>query len=263
MSPEDFLLRRAAAYQAFYEFLPLRRSTMPAGPDALMYRRLRFGSLMDMSVLDTRQYRDDQPCGDRFKPSCPEHMDPNRSIMGAAQREWLFDGLADSEARWNVLAQQVLVSRFRSYDDQGRETWTMDKWDGYPFDRAALFDALADSGAGNPIVLTGDIHSNWVGRLLRDFDDVNSEVLGTEFTCTSLTSGGNGEPSAPIGARALPHNPHFDFYNSQRGYVLCSVTPDVWTSRYRRVPIVEESGGPVEDLATFVVEDGRPGVQPG
>ena len=100
-----------------------------------------------------------------------------------------------------------------------------------------------------------------MGRLLRDFDDEHSEVVGTEFTCTSLTSGGDGEPQGRIGARALPYNPHFDFYNSQRGYALCSVTPEAWTTRYRRVPIVEEPGGPVEDLAAFVVEDGRPGVQ--
>ena len=72
----------------------------------------------------------------------------------------------------------------------------MDKWDGYPFDRAALFDTLADATVSNPIVLTGDIHSNWVGRLLRDFDDERSQVVGTEFTCTSLTSGGDGEPQA-------------------------------------------------------------------
>lgn len=261
-SPEAFLLRRAAAYQAFYEFLPLRRSTMPNGPDALMYRRLRFGRLMEMNVLDTRQYRDDQPCGDRFKPTCPDHVDPSRTILGSAQREWLFDGLTRSEARWNVLAQQVLLSRFRSVDAEGRETWTMDKWDGYPVERDAVLGLLADGAVANPIVLTGDIHSNWVGRLLRDFDDEGSEVVGTEFTGTSLTSGGNGEPRGEIGARALPYNPHFDFYNSQRGYVLCSVTPRSWTTRYRRVPIVEEPGGPVEDLAAFVVEDGRPGAQP-
>ena len=262
MSPENFLLRRAAAYQAFYEFMPLRRSTMPVGPNALMYRRLTLGSLMEMSVLDTRQYRDDQACGDRFKPSCDAHRNPDRSILGSAQRDWLFDALAESGARWNVLAQQVLMARFRGYDEQGRETWTMDKWDGYPADRSALLDTLATESVSNPIVLTGDIHSTWVGRLLRDFDDVDSEIVGTEFTCTSLTSGGNGEPEAAIGARALPFNPHFDFYNSQRGYALCSVTPDLWSTTYRRVPEVDTPGGLVETLATFAVENGRPGAHP-
>jgi alkaline phosphatase D len=260
-SPEDFLLRRAAAYQAFYEFLPVRRSSMPVGPDMQMYRRLRFGSLMEMNVLDTRQYRDDQPCVPKFGPSCPDHVDPARTILGAAQREWLFDGFSDSTARWNVLAQQVLVARFRNVNAEGDETWSMDKWDGYPAERQRLIDALGDSGVSNPIVLTGDIHSNWVARLLRDFEDERSDVVATEFVGTSISSGGNGRPNSRIGANALPHNPHFDFYNSQRGYVLASLTPGHWRSTYRIVPEVETPGGAVETLAEFVVENGHPGAQ--
>jgi alkaline phosphatase D len=181
--------------------------------------------------------------------------------MGTRQRAWLFEGLATSEARWNVLAQQVLVARFRNFDDEGSETWSMDKWDGYPVERQALLDAIAETAVANPIVLTGDIHSNWVARLLRDFENERSPVVGTEFAGTSLTSGGDGQPQAQIGANALPFNPHFDFYNSQRGYVVNSITPERWTATYRRVPIVEVPGGPVEDLATFVVEDGMPGAQ--
>ena len=261
-SPEALLLRRAAAYQAFYEFLPLRRSSMPAGPDMQAYRRLRFGRLLEMNVLDTRQYRDEQPCDGGFAPTCADHVRPDRTILGAGQRSWLFDGLAESSARWNVLAQQVLVARFRNRNGDGEETWSMDKWDGYPLERQALLDTLADSSVSNPIVLTGDIHSNWVSRLLRDFEDESSTVVATEFTGTSISSGGNGMPQAPIGANALPFNPHFDFYNSQRGYVLATVTPDRWTSTYRIVPQVEEPGGAVETLATFVVENGRPGAQP-
>jgi alkaline phosphatase D len=261
VDPRAFLLRRAAAYQTFYEFLPLRRSSMPAGPDMRLYRRMRFGSLVEMNVLDTRQYRDVQPCGVVVGTTCEEHVDPARTIMGETQRRWLFDGLAASQSRWNVLAQQVLVARFRTFDESGREQWSMDKWDGYPIERQALIDAFGDSGVSNPVVLTGDIHSNWVARLLRDFRDESSEVVGTEFAGTSLSSGGNGVPISAFSERALPHNPHFDFHNSQRGYVVLSVTPERLTSTYRRVPIVEEPGGPVETLATFVVEDGRPGAQ--
>jgi len=261
VDPRAFLLRRAAAYQAFYEFMPLRRSSMPVGPDMRLFRRLNFGTLVEMSVLDTRQYRDDQPCGSGFAPTCADHTDPARTIMGEAQRRWLFDGLAASESRWNVLAQQVLVARYRTFGEDGSERWSMDKWDGYPVERQSLLDAFGDTGASNPVVLTGDIHSNWVARLLRDFRDPDSEVVGTEFAGTSLTSGGNGVPISSFSERALPYNPHFDFHNSQRGYVVVSVTPERWTSTYRRVPIVEEPGGPVETLATFVVEDGRPGAE--
>ena len=126
-SPEVLLLRRAAGYQAFYEFLPLRRSSMPAGPDMQVYRRLRFGNLLEMNVLDTRQYRSDQPCGDRVKPTCAEHVERGQSMLGARQRDWLFGGLAASEARWNVLAQQVLFARLRGINSAGDETWSMDK----------------------------------------------------------------------------------------------------------------------------------------
>ena len=110
-------------------------------------------------------------------------------------------------------------------------------------------------------MLTGDIHSNWVARLLRDFDDERSQVVGTEFAGTSLTSGRNGQEQSAFGGRAIPHNPHFDFYNSQRGYVLASVAPEHWVTTYRRVRVVESTDGPVDTLATFVVEDGVPGAQ--
>jgi len=241
-SPEDFLLRRAAAYQTFYEFLPLRASSMPVGPDMPLYRRLQFGSLMEMNVLDTRQYRSDQPCGDRVKPTCAEHFDPDRSMLGSSQRNWLFNGFGESESRWNVIAQQVLVASLRYRNDEGDQLWSMDKWDGYPADRQRLIDAMADSGVPNPVVLTGDIHA-------------------TEFACTSLSSGGNGVAESRIGAAALAGNSHFDFYNSQRGYVVVGLTPDEWRSTYRIVPEVETRGGAVETAATFVVENGNPAAQ--
>lgn len=258
-SPETFLLRRAAAFQAYYEFMPLRRSSMPSGPDMRLYRRLRFGNLIEMSLLDTRQHRSDQPCGDGVAPTCDEHFAPGRTLLGDAQRGWLERGLAESGARWNVLAQQVLMARFRNRNEEGIETWSMDKWDGYPSERRAVLDALGDSGASNPVVLTGDIHSSWVTRLLRDFDDERSQVVGTELVGTSVSSGGDGQAMTWWGEAALGENAHVDFYDARRGYVHCSVGPDRWTARYRLVPVVERPGGPVETLATFVVEDGRPG----
>jgi alkaline phosphatase D len=260
-SKDELLLRRAAAYQAYYEFMPLRRSSMPSGPDMLLYRRLAFGDLLEMSVLDTRQYRSDQPCEDGNVPSCAAHVAPEQSILGAAQRDWLFEGLAATRARWNVLAQQVMVARFRGARDDGAETWSMDKWDGYPLERQALLDVFAESETPNPVVLTGDIHSNWVTDLLRDFDDERSPVVGTELVGTSLTSGGDGAPMTAGGERALANNPHIKYYNGQRGYVVCDVTPELWTAAYRVVPVVTEPGGPVETAATFVVEAGRPGAQ--
>jgi len=262
--PRDaFLLRRAAAYQAFYEFMPLRRSSMPDGPAMGIYRRLPFGQLLEMSVLDTRQYRSDQPCGDGTKPSCPGHVSPEQSILGADQRAWLFGGLRASEARWNVLAQQVMVARLRGVGDEGEDTWSMDKWDGYPVERRALLDVLADAAVPNAVVLTGDIHSNWVADLRRDFESNASETVATELVGTSISSGGDGADMTVGGARVLAANPHIKFYNGQRGYLRATVTPDRWTTDFRVVPLVSGPGGEVRTRATFVVENGRAGAQEG
>jgi len=258
---DEFLLRRAAAYQAFYEFMPLRRSSMPVGPDMQLYRRLRFGSLLEMNVLDTRQYRSDQPCAGA--PTCAQHIAPDQSILGAEQRNWLFAGLADTGARWNVLAQQVMMARLRGINDDGDETWSMDKWDGYPSERQATLELLAEVGTPNPIVLTGDIHSNWVADLHTDFDDLSSPIVGTELVGTSITSGGDGQDMSAGGERRLSNNPHIKFYNGQRGYVTAEVTPDLWISEFKIVPVVTEPGAAIETRATFVVENGRAGAQEG
>ena len=261
-SPETFLLRRAAAYQAFYEFMPLRRSSMPSGPDMQLYRRLSFGDLVEMNVLDTRQYRSTQPCGGGGnRPSCAAHVSDQQTILGQEQRRWLFEGLAASEACWNVLAQQVIVARLRRINDEGVDTWSMDKWDGYPVERQALLDLMAEEGTRNPVVLTGDIHSNWVTDLQRDFERESSEIVGTEFVGTSLSSGGNGRAMTGGGQRSMTNNPHVRFYNGQRGYVTATVTPELWTTEFRVVPNVTQPGGGVETAATFVVEDGRAGAQ--
>ena len=257
----ELLLRRAAAYQAFYEFMPLRRASMPVGPDAQIYRRLHFGNLIEMDVLDTRQYRSDQPCGDSGGLSCAQHIAPEQSILGARQRDWLFEGLATTNARWNVLAQQVMVARLRRTNADGDETWSMDKWDGYPAERQAMLGVLTEVGTPNPIVLTGDIHSSYVADLHTDFDDLSSPIAATELVGTSITSNGDGQDMTPGGERRLSNNPHLKFFNDQRGYVTAEVTPELWTSQFKIVPVVTDPGGALETRATFVVENGRPGAQ--
>ena len=227
-----------------------------------LYRRLSFGDLVEMNVLDTRQYRSTQPCGGGGnRPSCAAHVSDQQTILGQEQRRWLFEGLAASEACWNVLAQQVIVARLRRINDEGVDTWSMDKWDGYPVERQALLDLMAEEGTRNPVVLTGDIHSNWVTDLQRDFERESSEIVGTEFVGTSLSSGGNGRAMTGGGQRSMTNNPHVRFYNGQRGYVTATVTPELWTTEFRVVPNVTQPGGGVETAATFVVEDGRAGAQ--
>ncbi len=261
-SPDQLLLRRAAAFQAYYEFMPLRRSQLPSGPDMQLFRRLRFGSLMELHVLDTRQYRSDQPCGDGAKPVCDQARSPDQTMLGPEQERWLQGGLAASGARWNVVANQVLVSQIDRMRE-GQVVQSMDQWGGYRVERQRLLEFLGEVRSSNPVVITGDIHSNWAVDLKRNFDDPASEVVGAEFAGTSLSSGGDGGDGTEREAELRADNPHLHFFNGQRGYVRCSIGADRLTADYRVVPYVSQPGAPIDTRATFVVEDGRPGAQPG
>jgi alkaline phosphatase D len=259
--PEQFLLRRTAAYQAYYEFMPLRRSSLPAGPAMRIFRRFGFGRLVTVHVLDTRQFRSDQPCGSDRKPRCAEALSPAQRMLGVEQERWLRGGLRASDARWNVLANQVPIMELAQVAN-GTRTFPMDKWDGYVHERTRLLRFLADARPSNPIVITGDMHSNWVADLKLDFASPSSAVVGTEFVGTSISSGGDGSDSTSVGTAMLAQNPHIKFYNSHRGYVRCTVTPSSWTTDIRTLPYVRRPGAPIGTRASFVVESGRPGAHP-
>ncbi|MBL6454802.1 alkaline phosphatase D family protein [Belnapia sp. T6] len=156
-----FLAQRAAAFQAWWEAMPLRRAQRPQGADILAHRRLGFGGLVDLHVLDTRQYRDDQPCGDVNGPACPEVARPEAQMLGAAQEDWLMRGLGASAARWQVLAQQVMLMPRRFAND----AISMDKWDAYPAARDRLLRGFAERRIANAVVLSGDVHNAWAGEL--------------------------------------------------------------------------------------------------
>jgi alkaline phosphatase D len=263
--PEEFARRRAAAYQAYWEHMPLSRSRKPQGPDLQLYRRFHWGSLATFNALDTRQYRSDQPAGctaAERDPSgyCPGALDPSRTILGAEQREWLFAELASTRARWNVLAQQTALAPFDRDPGPGRTFGAGDNWDGYVADRQRLLDWIVEHRTPNPIVITGDSHQNWLRNVPPNSDEFDAPPVATEFMGTSITSG--GDPAAPTTSYGDdPQNPHIVFRNNNRGYVQCTVTPEVWTSEYRIVPTVLQRGAPASTLASFAVEDGVPGGQ--
>lgn len=261
VSPEDFLKRRAAAYQAYYEHMPLRAPAVPSGPDMKLYRRVGFGRLAEFFVLDTRQYRTDQPCGDGNKAPCGGELEPTATLMGEAQRDWLFTGLAASPARWNVLAQQVMMARVDRKPGEG-VLYSMDQWPGYEVDRRRVLKFLGEKRIANPVVLTGDIHTNWVNDLITDFDDLGGRTVASEFVGSSISSGGDG-PRAPKDLdKLLADNPFLKFHNTERGYVSCEVTDKLWRSDYRTVEYVSRPGAPLNTRASFVIENGQPGPKP-
>lgn len=259
-TPEEFARRRQLAYQVYYEHMPLRHTVLRAGHKVEIYRRLAFGNLATMYLLDTRQYRSNQPCDDGSKPACPESLDPRQTILGEAQERWLQQGLRQSRARWNILAQQVMIGALDSKAGP-EQAFPMDQWNGYHVARKRLLDFLHTNNSANPIVLTGDIHSNWVNDLKPEFYREDSPVVATEFVGTSITSGGDGTDVRPTTATMLAENPHIKFFNGQRGYVRCAVTPERWQTDYRVVAEVSKPAAAVTTRASFVVESGKPGAQ--
>jgi alkaline phosphatase D len=252
--PEYFLERRANAYQAYFEHMPLRPSRMPTGPDLPLYRRFTFGDLAEFNVLDTRQYRSDQTS------SVEEAKNSDRTLLGDVQEDWLVDGLASSTSQWNVLAQQVPFSATSENLSPDIENFGAgDKWDGYRADRNAVQDFMIQQSDLNPIVITGDVHRNFAYNIKADFSNPDSATVGTEYICTSITSFGNGSGITNYGGTA--NEPWQRFYNDRRGYVRCTLTPEQWKTDYRVVSAVTYPDAPVSTLASFVTDAGNPGAK--
>ena len=254
---EAFLERRAAAYQAYYENMPLRRSSAPKGPHMQLYRRFRFGDLVEMNVLDTRQYRTAHLCGKKWT-ECEAVADPKIDMLGNKQEIWLFDGLQKSKARWNVIAQQVPI--FQRRRPKGERRISGDKWDGYIASRGRLLNFLHKNKTSNPVVLSGDVHANWVSDLKLDFNDPGSTTVAAEFVTTSISSKGNGRNRRKRARKWIAANPHVKYYDARRGYLRVEVTRDRWKTDLRQVEFVEESGAPIETSASFEVKNGVAGV---
>ncbi|QEI08069.1 alkaline phosphatase [Pigmentiphaga aceris] len=272
---QAFLARRNAAYQAFYENMPLRASVLRHGlqglgtPDAVqVHARHDWGRLLRFHVLDTRQYRNPQACrtpgekpqGAVSPAQCPALIDPARSMLGTEQEDWLMQGLAQdagTDTRWSVLAQQTIFSQ-RNYRLAPEESYSGDTWDGYPASRQRLLNAISSTRPRNTVFVGGDIHQNYVCRVLADFAAPQSPVIASEFCGTSISSRSNATQHRT--QKIIDDNPHVLFARpDKRGYAIVDVTPKQWTTTLRVVDDVMRADSGVSTLARFVVNDGVPG----
>jgi alkaline phosphatase D len=245
--------------------MPLREAARPRGPDMTMHRFTDWGSLARIWMLDQRQYRSRPPCYGRPRAggqvvnttTCPEYLDPDSTMLGAAQERWLGETMAQSRARWNLFGQGVLMTEFVQPDRNGAPGHWTDAWSGHPAARARFIGQLAETRAANPIIMTGDIHSFWANDLKRDFADPRSPAIATELVGTSITSPGVPyEPFAAL-ARAMPHVRYFD--SRWRGYVGLDIAPTRTIASFRAISDVRSRDAGVRTLASFAIEDGRPG----
>ncbi|RYX93737.1 MAG: alkaline phosphatase [Comamonadaceae bacterium] len=267
----DFASRRAAAYQAFYEHMPLRASVLTRataglaqGAEMRIHSQVRFGRLASLHTLDARQYKDPQACsppgqgGSAYlnPETCPQWDDPARTMLGPAQERWLDDSFArNRDATWTVIGQQSLFGQRDTRPGPQRYLWN-DGWDGYTPARTRLTDSLRRHAVANPVLFGGDVHENWVGHVKADYDVPSSPSVGVEFCGTSLTSrssAGNDKK-----AQRLADNPHFIFADGlARGYGVAEFTPARMTVSLRAVEDVTRRDTGVRTLAEFAVAAGR------
>jgi len=252
----DFLARRARAFRAYYEHMPLRRSRQ-RGTSIRIHRRVHWGELASFHLLDTRRFRDDQACGDGERAGCHDRLDPGRTILGADQRRWLLDGLARSRARWNFIAQQVLMAQRDAMTGPGTR-FNMDGWDGYAAERARLLHRIKEVGVANPVVLTGDAHMHHAAELRPDFADPDSPRVAVELVTSSVSSDGDGYHDDARVAALLRENPHIAYLDERRGFVVCRVTAEEMTVDFRTLGYVSRRGAPARTTARFTVRSGHP-----
>jgi alkaline phosphatase D len=249
-----FAQRQRDAYQAWWEHLPVALpapiDTMEAEGDYQMYRSMQWGSLLTLALLDGRQYRTDQACGDRtlnLDPPCPETFDEARTMLGDEQEEWLLGVLAGSTATWNVITQQTVFGDVTI----GGAVLNFDQWDGYPVERNRIVEAL--DPADNTIVLTGDIHFAGIGTVRAGGRGTGTPVA-VELVATSISSGGLINPAVTEVVKAIPDI--LDAELDHRGYILHRVTPRQWTAEYRMVESVKVPDSEVFVHATYAVDAG-------
>ncbi|MFI6598347.1 alkaline phosphatase D family protein [Nonomuraea sp. NPDC050536] len=245
----DFKQRRAEAFRAYYENMPLRRTALQ-GAVLRVNRRISWGTLARFHLLDTRQFRDDQACMDGVRAGCDDRLSAKRTLLGADQWRWLEQGLRGSDARWNLLGQQILMAQRDYKVGPGREV-NLDSWDGYAAERTRVLGHLA--ATSNPIVLTGDAHMHHLADLKTDFDDPDSPVVAKELVTTSIASDGDGYRDRTWIAEALAENPHISFIDQRRGYLYGRLTASEVSVDFRTLDYISRRGAPARTAKTVVI----------
>ena len=256
--------RRLAAYQAWYEHQPVRIDPDPAGvPEDFaqieVQRAVPFGSLLSLFSIETRQHADVPPCrtdgglNSDEGPLCDQAFEPDRTNLGEAQETWLIDGLGDSRARWNVIANPLMLAGL-NVGTADTPAFTRDTWDGYPVVRERLLKAIAAAEVSNPVVVTGDWHASFVLDVHETPGDTTTPVVMPEFLASSISTVIFAEDYSAA-------NPHVRYFVPEHGYGLVTVTPDELRCEFHYIADEWDPDSPLAHVDTFVVADGERSAQ--
>jgi alkaline phosphatase D len=260
----QFLARRTAAYRAFLEHMPLRKSVLRDGGEIRIYDRFAWGSLALFHVLDDRQYRSHQVCpkpgrggSNVVGDECAERLDPKLTLLGAEQEAWLEQGFAQSRATWNVITQQTLFSPAGGKRNERVVHWT-DGWDGYPAARERMLDSITRARPANPLIIGGDVHAQYFANVRGPMVQGRAPILAAELCGTSITSQG---PSAKVVDAILAENADIRWANgSMRGYTLVDLTRTGMEAKLRALDNVKRADSGIRTAATYHAVAGRAGL---
>jgi alkaline phosphatase D len=178
-------------------------------------------------------------------------------MLGATQERWLADALARSTARWTLFGQQTVFAHFDQSGD-GPLAYRADAWNGYPAARARMLESLAQSRTRNPVILGGDLHAFMVNDVNARPEDPESPIVATELVTSSITSVGQSQAAFD---RWLPENPNVRLARGEeRGYLRLTLEPESLRAELVAVDDVQREDSPLHVLASFDVENGKPGV---
>jgi alkaline phosphatase D len=250
-----FLQRRRNGYQAFFEAMP--RMPFPGGANRI-YGSIRLGSLAELYLTDSRQYRSPQPCDDVELVACPADLVPGGTMLGAAQKAWLKAAVPAGRAKWNLLTSETMMM---ALDSSPGNHVNQDQWDGYSAEREEILSSFLAAGVENLVVLSGDLHTFIAGNLTTTGESTGTPV-GVELLGGSATSFGlpeeTGIPAAKLEALLPSADPHIVFGDFvHHGYCVVTVTADQVTGQFKTADITRPRAG-ATTLATFQVQSGTP-----
>ncbi|MCW3063221.1 MAG: hypothetical protein JWN32_393 [Solirubrobacterales bacterium] len=246
-----FAERQRNGYASFFEYQPFLRAR-PAGTK--IYRTVPLGATATLFLTDERQYRSPQPCHDQLLLPCAEDGAPSATMLGAEQKAWFKNALAADGATWKLWANELVLM---SLDSAPGVPLNPDQWDGYAAERAEILGFVHDRGIGNLVALTGDIHTFLAGNVTTT-GRFGGKGVGTEFVGGSITSKGLEALAAVVPALRTT-NPHLQYANlTRRGYMVVEASPQQLRVAYRSPTSVTVPQSPIETIASFVVESGRP-----
>ena len=266
--PEKFLRRKTAAIKAYCEHLPLRLSIRRQRGGLRVYQRTVIGDLLELNLLDCRQYRDQPPCLDETGrapiqiKSCEEALSGERSMVGREQEDWLSRGFGDSGAKWNTLVQATYMAPF-DYVKGEDSVYKTDGWDGYAASRQRILDMIVNKRIKNPVSIGGEIHAFYAGIANAQAFDFDSPPALSEMVCTSISSGGGGDERYRETLDLFSENPFARYFeNRLRGYALCNVNHKRWHTAFRAIEDVRDPASPGSTLEELTIEAGKVEISP-